>query len=119
MSRYLAEVYLAHIGELEAMTSPLRAAERATRHEGTPVRHLRSIFVPEDQTCLLLFEAGSPRSVQQVTERAGLQVTRVVAAMEATTAGRRGGRRADRAAEEIGESRPAATEKGVEHWSEA
>jgi hypothetical protein len=61
MSRYLAEMYLAHIGELEAMTSPLRAAERVTRLEGTRVR-------------------------------AGLQATRVVAAMEATIPGQRDAR---------------------------
>ena len=91
-NRYLAEVYLAHVGEFEATTSPVVAAARAIRREGTPVRHVRSIFVPEDQTCLLLFEAGSPATVQQVTERAGLQVTRVVAAMETAIPGRLGAR---------------------------
>lgn len=83
MSPYLAEVYLAHVGEFPAMTSPVRAAARAIRREGTVVRYVRSIFVPEDQTCLLLFEAGSPAAVQLVTQRAGLDVTRVVAVMEA------------------------------------
>jgi hypothetical protein len=92
VSRYLAEVYLAHAGEFEMTTSPVVVAARAIRGEGTPVRYVRSIFVPEDQTCLLLFEAGSPATVQQVTERAGLQVTRVVAAMEATIPGQRGAR---------------------------
>jgi hypothetical protein len=43
---------------------------------------VRALFVPEDQTCLLLFEAGSQAVVQEVTQRAGLPVTRVVAAME-------------------------------------
>ena len=42
-----------------------------------------TFFVPEDQICLLLFEAGSPAAVQRVTERAGLQVTRVLPAMDA------------------------------------
>jgi hypothetical protein len=89
---YLAEVYLPRVGEFDVLTSPVVAAARAIRGEGTPVRHLRSIFVPEDQTCLLLFEAGSPETVQQVTERAGLEVTRVVEAIEALVPGRRGAR---------------------------
>jgi len=92
MNRYLAEVYLGHAGELEAMAEPVLATVRAVRGEGTPVRHLRSIFVPEDQTCLVLFEAGSAAAVQQVAERTGLQVTRVVAAMGALVPGRRGAR---------------------------
>lgn len=90
MSPYLAEVFLRHAGEFAALSSPIRAAARAVRREGTPVRHVRSIFVPEDQTCLLLFEASSPAVVQQVTQRAGLQVTRVVVAMEAMDPGHRG-----------------------------
>jgi hypothetical protein len=42
------------------------------RREGTPVRFLRSIFVPEDDTCFLLYEAPSARSVRQAAGRAGL-----------------------------------------------
>jgi hypothetical protein len=112
MNRYLAEVYLTHVGEFEATTSPLVDAARAIRGEGTPVRHLRSIFVPEDQTCLLLFEAGSPATVQRVAERAELQVTRVVAAMETAIPGESVPDERIVAAEEIGVGRPAATEKG-------
>jgi hypothetical protein len=112
MSSYLAEVYLAHADEFAAVTSPILAAARAIRREGTPIRHVRSIFVPEDQTCLLLFEASSPAAVQEVTQRAGLHVTRVVAAMQATDPGRRVRDEPSVAAEEIGVGRPAATEKG-------
>jgi hypothetical protein len=92
MHWYLAEAYLADVGEFEAVTPPLVAAARAVSRGGMRVRHLRSIFVPEDQTCFLLFEAGSPASVHQVTERAGLQVTRVVAAVDSPQPGRRGAR---------------------------
>lgn len=35
------------------------AAEELTR-EGTPVSYLRSIFVPEDETCFFLYEAVAP-----------------------------------------------------------
>jgi hypothetical protein len=42
------------------------------RREGTPVRFLRSIFVPENDTCFLLYEAPTARSVREAAGRAGL-----------------------------------------------
>ena len=84
MPRYLAELYLpmAGPGDLEkAAARACTAAEEMSRG-GCTVRCLRSIFVPADQTCLLLFDAGSTTSVHRVTERARLQVTRVVEAIE-------------------------------------
>lgn len=42
--------------------------------EGARIRFLRSIFVPEDETCFLLFEGERTESVRQVMTRAGLAV---------------------------------------------
>jgi hypothetical protein len=42
------------------------------RREGTPVRFLRSIFVPENDACFLLYEAPTARSVREAAGRAGL-----------------------------------------------
>ncbi len=53
-----------------------RAAESVTR-EGTKVRFLRSIFVPEDETCFYLYEAGSADAVREAAGRAGLAFERV------------------------------------------
>ena len=39
---------------------------------GTPVRYMRSIFVPEDETCFLLYEAASPDAVRVAVARAQL-----------------------------------------------
>jgi hypothetical protein len=58
-----------------------RAAEELTR-EGTPVRLLRSIFVPDDETCLLLYEAASAAAVGAAAMRAGLRYERVAEAIE-------------------------------------
>jgi hypothetical protein len=55
------------------------AAEELTR-EGTPVRFLRSIFVPEDETGFYLCEAASVDAVRELAKRAALPVERVVEA---------------------------------------
>jgi hypothetical protein len=40
--------------------------------EGTPVRYLRSFFIPGEDKCYCLFEAMSPDVVQQANDDAGL-----------------------------------------------
>jgi hypothetical protein len=53
------------------------AAEQLSR-EGTVVRWVRSVYVPEYETCLLVFEAGGPAAVDLAGRRAGLTYTRIV-----------------------------------------
>jgi Protein of unknown function (DUF4242) len=52
-------------------------AEELTR-EGTPVRYVRSIFVPEDETCFFLFEAETVDGVREAARRAELHFERIV-----------------------------------------
>jgi hypothetical protein len=54
-----------------------RAAAQVTA-EGRPVRVVRSIFVPEDETCYLLVEAPTKDDVRDAAERAALSFERVV-----------------------------------------
>jgi len=58
--------------ELQAVSARARTAAEAMRREGTPVRFLRSIFVPENDMCFLLYEAPTARSVREAAGRAGL-----------------------------------------------
>jgi hypothetical protein len=51
-----------------------------TAAKGTRVRYLRSIFMPDDETCFLFFEASSAAAVGEVAERAGLGARVVEAA---------------------------------------
>ena len=44
------------------------------------MRYLDTIFLPSDETCLHLFEAGREAEVLAVAERAGIDVDRVVPA---------------------------------------
>jgi hypothetical protein len=74
MAEYLIELYVSR-GDPCAVAS---AAERArlAAHEltrkGEPVRYMRAIFVPEDETCFFLYEADSAEVVREAARRAGL-----------------------------------------------
>jgi hypothetical protein len=59
------------------------AAEELTR-EGTPVRWVRSLYVPEEDTCLLMFEAPTPEAVERASRRAGLSYDRIAEGGEIT-----------------------------------
>ena len=63
-----------------AQQAAIRTADEFSR-QGTPVRYLRSTFVPAESRCLCLFEAGSDEAVRQVNEAAGLPYTRIVEAL--------------------------------------
>jgi hypothetical protein len=79
MNEFLVELYV-------SCTEPNgveRRAERAQRaaveltQAGTPVRFVRSIFVPSDETCLFLFEAVSIDAVRETARRAALAAEHV------------------------------------------
>ena len=74
MKSYVVELADADLGAGERARS---AAEALTR-EGTAVRFVRSVFVPEDETCLLVFEARTPDAVALAGRRAGLTHARIV-----------------------------------------
>jgi hypothetical protein len=46
------------------------------------VRYLRSIFVPEDETCFLVYEAGSADDVRRAATLAGLPADHIVEMIE-------------------------------------
>ncbi len=79
MPEYLVEFYASRSDGAAVE----RSAERASVHaaeltrEGTPVRYVRSIFVPEDETCFLLYEAVSAADVREAACRAGVPFERV------------------------------------------
>ena len=81
MPEYLVELYVSRTDAgplLERIETARRAAEHLSS-EGTPVLQLRSIFVPEDETCLLLYEASSVEAVREVARRAELTFERLSA----------------------------------------
>ena len=84
MPIYLAESYLPRARQ-QAFRQLLRDARRAAAsisQDGTPVRHIRSTYLPEDELCLHVFEAESKEAVLAVTSRADVTFDRVVEALE-------------------------------------
>lgn len=77
-TRYTVELSLPQAGwtDMQDLTARARAAT-----EGGPVRFLRSIFVPEDDACFLLYEGPSAESVRAAALRAQLGPRRVDAAL--------------------------------------
>jgi hypothetical protein len=75
MAEYLVELYVAQGDHRLAR----QHAEQVTHavaeltHEGGSVHCLQSIFVPEDETCFLLYEAPAAEVVEEAVRRAGLR----------------------------------------------
>jgi hypothetical protein len=77
-THYTVELRLPQAGCADIQEAAARA--RAAT-EGGPVRFLRSIFVPEDDACFLLYEGPSAESVRAAARRAKLGPRRVEPAL--------------------------------------
>jgi len=90
MAEFLLERYISY-GDADAVDADAeRARLEADRlsDEGTPVRLVRAIFVPEDETCFYLYEGETLEAVLEAARRAELCVDRI-----AETAGNNNERR--------------------------
>ena len=88
MAVYMVERELQGItseGLAGAQKAAIAGAQKSTA-DGTPVRYIRSTFVPGEARCMCLFEANTPDAVRDVNESAGLPFTRIVEAMDLTPA---------------------------------
>lgn len=82
MAEFLVELYVARSNDraVARCTARAHAAAEALSRSGTRVRYVSSIFVPEDETCFLLFEAESADVVEAAARRARLAFERVAQA---------------------------------------
>jgi uncharacterized protein DUF4242 len=81
--RYLVESYLPAGGVgIEVIDGRARAAAEELAGEGAAVRHLRSMLVPEDEMCVLHYDAASRELAVEAARRAGVISDRVVEAVE-------------------------------------
>jgi hypothetical protein len=75
MAEFLVEMYVAQDDHETARQQAERSerAAAAVSREDCVVRCVRSIYVPEDETCFLLFVAPSVEAVRSVMALAGLR----------------------------------------------
>ena len=88
MAVYMVERDLTGItmtGLAGAQQAAIATSQRFTA-DGTPVRYIRSTFVPGESRCMCLFDASSANDVQKVNEAAKLPFTRIVEALDLTPA---------------------------------
>jgi hypothetical protein len=79
VAQFLLELYVSRVegdAAVERDAAQARLGAEALTQEGRPVRYLRSIFLPEEETCFFLFEAESAEDVEEAARRASLAVDR-------------------------------------------
>jgi len=86
MTEFLVELYVSktNCAAVAVEADRLRCAAAELTAEGSPVRLVQSIFVPEDETCFLLVEAATTESVRETARRASLRIERLVETAEQT-----------------------------------
>jgi hypothetical protein len=89
--RFLVESYLPVAGDEDRaeVVARARAAADELARERAPLRYLDCIFVPEDEMCLLLYEADSPELARAASLRAGIECERVLEATGGVEVGSR------------------------------
>jgi hypothetical protein len=83
VAEFLLEQYVSR-GDSAAVQAGAARARRAAdelNDEGTPVRFLRTMFVPDEETCFYLYEAGSAEHVREAARRADLESGTIVEAI--------------------------------------
>jgi len=86
MSVYMVERSLAGIAMPDLAAAQKRAIDttREFTAGGTPVRYIRTTFVPGTGACMCLFDAGDADTVRRVNEQAGIPFDRITEAMDLT-----------------------------------
>lgn len=70
----MVEVYAPNLSraDLADVAERAEAAAREMEREGIRVRYLRSVLVPEDETCFHHFEGPTIDAIRRASKRAGL-----------------------------------------------
>jgi Protein of unknown function (DUF4242) len=91
MREYIAEQYLSgtDTGAAQSAAYAARLAAEQLSREGVSVQLVRSIFVPEDETCLYIYEADSVQTVRAAMSRAGLRLEHIAEALSDSGPNRR------------------------------
>jgi hypothetical protein len=76
--QFLVEVFVprADAALADRWALDAKAAADRLQEAGTPVRYVRSIFIPDEETCLILYQAATVDNVIVAAERAELPLER-------------------------------------------
>src|SRR5262249_5438636 len=74
--------------QLEQLIDRARETSQQLRGEGIPVRFLRSVFVPEDDTCLLVYQGPTADAVHVAAQKAELKIEWVREAIKERKSGK-------------------------------
>ncbi len=77
MPTYLVEIYAPGTVVVDDLAERAVVVARAS----PGVHYLRSIFVPEDETCFHLFDAASPEALRAAGREAGIEFPRILEAV--------------------------------------
>lgn len=79
MPRYMVERHLPGLTAdmLKAAATKAKHTTAQMTQEGTPVRYLRSTFVPGEDKCFCLFEGSSKETIKEANERAQIPFERI------------------------------------------
>ncbi len=83
MPKFMVERHLPGItaDQLSAAATRAKTTTAQMTEEGTPIRYLRSTFIPGEDKCFCLFDGPSAESVEQANQRAEIPFERVVEAL--------------------------------------
>ena len=82
---FLVELYVSttDADAVKRLVESARTAAEQQTGRGVPVRHLRSIFVPEEETCFMFYDAPSRDAVRDAAKLAELPFVCIAAAVAA------------------------------------
>ena len=80
MTRFLIEAYAAASIDIAEVEARIRRAADHLAKDGTDVKYVSAIFVPEDELCLHLLDAASADAASDLVRRAGISPDRIVEA---------------------------------------
>lgn len=77
---FLVERYIPQLqtADVELLAGRLAAASAQLRAEGRDIHWLRSLALPDDETCLCIFTAHTPTDVEEANRRAGATYERII-----------------------------------------
>jgi hypothetical protein len=85
LPEYLIESYVPTADDTWCAARRVREAAEELAREGTPVRHVRTTFLPEDETCFHVVSGPALEAVAELGLRAGLGDARITVAVESAS----------------------------------